>query len=160
MKDVEKDYESFRANSRGTPESMLREELSRIKGQLSESRAEVERERRIKSEAMLEKEHYRAQMHRLAVALKREREKSSASARQDLDQLRLEFLAREERCAFSDICYCYCCCCCWCCCSALKRFDDAYICISYPLPSFLADRQTFHLSLITSHLSLITLSMV
>ena len=106
VKDVEKDYESFRAHSRGTPESILREELSRIKGQLSESRAEVERERRIKSEAMLEKEHYRAQMHRLAVALKREREKSSASARQDLDQLRLEFLAREERCTLNDICYC------------------------------------------------------
>ena len=107
VKDVEKDYESFRAHSRGTPESMLREELARIKGQLGESRAEVERERRIKSEAMLEKEHYRAQMHRLAVALKREREKSSASARQDLDQLRLEFLAREERCVF-DIISCCC----------------------------------------------------
>ena len=134
VKDVEKDYESFRAHSRGTPESILREELSRIKGQLSESRAEVERERRIKSEAMLEKEHYRAQMHRLAVALKREREKSSASARQDLDQLRLEFLAREERCTFNDICYYYYCCWC-CCCSALKRFDYIYICISYPLQS-------------------------
>ena len=36
-------------------------------------------------------------MHRLALALKREREKSSTLARQELEQLRLEFLAREER---------------------------------------------------------------
>jgi len=31
------------------------------------------------------------------MALKREREKNSAMARQELEQLRLEFLAREER---------------------------------------------------------------
>jgi len=36
-------------------------------------------------------------MHRLAIALKREREKSNVLARQELEQLRLEFLAREER---------------------------------------------------------------
>ena len=36
-------------------------------------------------------------MHRVATALKREREKASISARQELEQLRLEFLAREER---------------------------------------------------------------
>lgn len=97
VKEVEREFESFRSYSRGTPESVLREEVARVRAQLGDSRAEVERERRIKSEAELEKEHYRAQMHRLAVALKRERERSSASARQDLDQLRLEFLAREER---------------------------------------------------------------
>lgn len=36
-------------------------------------------------------------MHRLALALKRERDKSATIARQELEQLRLEFLAREER---------------------------------------------------------------
>lgn len=110
VKDVEKEFESFRAYSRGTPESVLREEVARVRAQLGESRAEVERERRIKSEADLEKEHFRAQMHRLAIALKRERERSSASARQDLDQLRLEFLAREERCdsmhSINELTYC------------------------------------------------------
>jgi len=79
------------------PESVLREEVARLKAQLAESRAESERERRIRSEAELEKEHFRAQMHRVALALKREREKSAAVARQELEQLRLEFLAREER---------------------------------------------------------------
>lgn len=79
------------------PESVLREELARLKAQLAESRAENERERRIRSEAELEKEHFRTQMHRVALALKREREKSATVARQELEQLRLEFLAREER---------------------------------------------------------------
>jgi hypothetical protein len=82
---------------RSLPESVLREECARLKAQLSESRAEVERERRVRSEAELEKEHFRSQMHRLALALKREREKSATIARQELEQLRLEFLAREER---------------------------------------------------------------
>ena len=68
----------------GTPESLLREEVARLRAQLGECRGEVERERRIRSEAELEKEHFRAQMHRLAMALKRERERSAASARQDL----------------------------------------------------------------------------
>lgn len=57
----------------------------------------MEKEQRLRSETALEKEHFRAQMHRLALALKREREKSSGIARQELEQLRLEFLAREER---------------------------------------------------------------
>ncbi len=63
----------------------------------AESKAAVEKEQRLRSETGLEKEHFRAQMHRLALALKREREKSSGIARQELEQLRLEFLAREER---------------------------------------------------------------
>ncbi len=96
-RESEKEYEQYRANTRSLPENVLREEAARLKAQLAESRAEIERERRIRSEAELEKEHYRAQMHRLAMALKREREKSSTLARQELEQLRLEFLAREER---------------------------------------------------------------
>jgi hypothetical protein len=96
-KDAEKDYETYRQHMRATPEAALREEVARVKSGLSETRAVLERERRLKTEADLEKEHFRAQMMRLATALKREREKSSSLARQELEQLRLEFLAREER---------------------------------------------------------------
>lgn len=97
LRENEREYETFRTQSRGTPEALLREETARLRAQLGECRADVERERRIRSESELEKEHFRAQMNRLALALKRERERSAASARQDLEQLRLEFLAREER---------------------------------------------------------------
>jgi hypothetical protein len=96
-KESEKEYENYRYTTRSLPENVLREEVSKLKAQLSETRAEIERERRVRSEAELEKEHYRSQMHRLALALKREREKSNTIARQELEQLRLEFLAREER---------------------------------------------------------------
>jgi len=95
--DAERDYESYRLHVRSMPETALREEAAKVKSQVGELRAEVERERRLRSEVELEKEHYRAQMQRIAIALKRERERSSAAARQELEQLRLEFLAREER---------------------------------------------------------------
>lgn len=95
--DAEKDYEIYKNHVRSMPETSLREETSRLKAQLGELRTEIERERRLRGETELEKEHYRTQMHRIAVALKREREKSSAVARQELEQLRLEFLSREER---------------------------------------------------------------
>ena len=97
VRDSEHEFESFRAHARGTPESVLREDVARLRAQVGECRAEMERERRIRSDAELEKEHFRAQMHRLALALKRERERSAVAARQDLEQLRLEFLSREER---------------------------------------------------------------
>lgn len=97
-REVERDYETYRQHVRSMPETTLREELSRSRAQLAEAREAIERERRRSSEVELEREHYKAQMHRLAHALKRERERSSAVARQDLEQLRLEFLAREERC--------------------------------------------------------------
>lgn len=96
-KDAEKDVDAVRLQIRAAPESQLRDELSRLRVQLSESKAETEKERRLRGEAEIEKEHFRAQVHRLALALKRERERSSVAARQELEQLRLEFLAREER---------------------------------------------------------------
>eukprot|EP01038_Epipyxis_sp_PR26KG_P008696 gene8696-11750_t len=96
-KESEKEFENYRMKMRSTPENILREETAKLKAQVSECRTEIERERRLRSECELEKEHYRSQMNRLALALKREREKSSIVARQELEQLRLEFLAREER---------------------------------------------------------------
>ncbi|KAJ1440809.1 hypothetical protein B484DRAFT_443236 [Ochromonadaceae sp. CCMP2298] len=96
-KDAEHDFDHYRAQLRSSPESVLREETARLRAVLGESRGEVERERRLRSECELEKEHFRSQMHRLALALKRERERSSTIARQEMEQLRLEFMAREER---------------------------------------------------------------
>jgi hypothetical protein len=96
-KDAELDFEQYRAQLRKSPESVLREETARLRAQVGECRGEIERERRLRADTELEKEHFRAQMQRLALALKREREKSATIARQDLEQLRLEFLVREER---------------------------------------------------------------
>lgn len=95
--ETEQDFEAHRKRQRETPETMLREDNSRLRAQLAECKAEADRERRIQSELKLEKEQIRSQLHRMAIALKREKERNSALARQDLEQLRLEFLAREER---------------------------------------------------------------
>jgi hypothetical protein len=94
---AEKDFESLKAQMRNSSETLLREELSITKAQLAECRETVEKEKNLRSGVILEREHFRAQMHRLAAALKREREKTAIMARQELEQLRLEFLAREER---------------------------------------------------------------
>lgn len=98
-REAEKDLDSLRALTRRAPETALREENARLRAQLEASKAETEKEARRVAEARLQAEHYRAQMHRLAAALKRERERGAIVARQELEQLRLEFLAREERCS-------------------------------------------------------------
>ena len=54
-KDAEDDYEGYRRSVRALPETALREETAKLRAQLGESRAETERERRLRSEAELEK---------------------------------------------------------------------------------------------------------
>lgn len=94
---VDREFDAFRQQMRSIPDTQLREELVMLKARYLDGLAQIEKERSLTSEAELEKEHYRSQMHRLALALKTERERSSVVARQELEQLRLEFLAREER---------------------------------------------------------------
>jgi len=96
-KEVDEMYDRLKNAVKNMSEMQLKEEVAKIRTQYLDCKAELERERRQKAEANCEKEHYRAQMHRVALALKREREKNATIARQDLEQLRLEYLAREER---------------------------------------------------------------
>jgi hypothetical protein len=96
-KEVDEMYDRLKSAVKNMSEVQLKEEVAKARTQFLDCKAELERERRKKAEAESEKEHYRAQMHRLALALKREREKTATIARQDLEQLRLEYLAREER---------------------------------------------------------------
>lgn len=96
-KDAEHDFEQYRGALRKAPESILREEVAKLRAQLAESRAETERERGLRAKVELEKEHFRAQMQRVALALKRERDRTCILARQHAEGLQLELLAREER---------------------------------------------------------------
>ena len=97
LKRADDEFDKYRHRMRATPEAVLREENATLKAQLAERTAEIERQRRLCAEKDLQTEHYRAQMYSLARALKIERAKSSDIARQEMEQLRLEFLAREER---------------------------------------------------------------
>jgi len=96
-KEAEQGFDEYRQQIRGTPEAHLREEVVKLRAQVADNNMIIEHERRVRNQTHLEKEQFKAQMHRLAVALQRERQKSSVVARQELEQLRLEFLAREER---------------------------------------------------------------
>lgn len=96
-KEVDEMYDRLKNTVKNMSEMQLKEEVSKARTQYLDCKAELERERRMRAETEAEKEHVRAQMHRVALALKREREKNATVARQDLEQLRLEYLAREER---------------------------------------------------------------
>lgn len=104
-RESEQSFENYRQTLRNSPEHLLREEVARLKAQLGECRAEIERQRAEMAKAQLEDEHQKALVHRLALELKREREKTAIIARQDHEQLRLEFLAREERYAPASHCF-------------------------------------------------------
>lgn len=62
--EAEKDFDIYRHHIKSLPETALREELSKVRAQLAESRESTERERRLRSEVELEREHFKAQMHR------------------------------------------------------------------------------------------------
>ena len=95
--EVEEDFEKFRRANRKGPEVNLRAELAQVMGEKAEAEARVEKERAAKQAALLEKETFRAHVHQLARALKREQDKATASARQEAEALRLEYLGKEER---------------------------------------------------------------
>lgn len=94
---LENEYDSYRTKMRSMPESVLREKNATLQAQLAEARSEIERQRRIVAERDLEIDQQKKTIQRVASALKQQREKSSAIARQEMEQLRMEFLAREER---------------------------------------------------------------
>ncbi len=59
--------------------------------------AALERERSEKHKALLQREEFRAHIHKLGEALQRHQEKDAVAAKRELEQLRLDYLAREER---------------------------------------------------------------
>jgi len=72
----------------------LQEEIMVLKTQLMQQTETSKQDHDTIATLQKEKEQYRQQLYQ---ALKREREKNNIVARQELEQLRLEFLAREER---------------------------------------------------------------
>eukprot|EP01039_Chlorochromonas_danica_P005169 gene5169-5688_t len=94
---IEQEKEDLKRHYRQAPETALQQEIVRLQTHLSEMKIQVEQAKKETAEMKLDREHWRSQVYRLATALKREREKMSYIARQEVEQLRLEFLAREER---------------------------------------------------------------
>ena len=92
----EKEYEIYRNNIRNTTESQLKEDIFKLKSQVSKENEIISNENKLLYDYTVEKENYKLLIKRLISTLKREREKKQSNVREEIEQLRLEFLAREE----------------------------------------------------------------
>ena len=65
LQKIEKELERFQVKMRESPEMALMEEIAQLKGQLAASESREELERAHYKQALLEKEQYQVQLHRL-----------------------------------------------------------------------------------------------
>mmetsp|Transcript_7056 Transcript_7056/g.10554 ORF Transcript_7056/g.10554 Transcript_7056/m.10554 type:complete len:949 (-) Transcript_7056:20-2866(-) len=96
-KALEEELDELRCKQRQYPEAVLQQEVIVLKGKLADYDAKVMKERSEKNQALVEKERLKAKANQLARALKREKDKTAAQARQEVENLRLEYVAQEQR---------------------------------------------------------------
>lgn len=94
---VESEYADFREKTRQSPEATLQKEIAMLQGQNAELHARLEQEKERTASEVLEKEKVKAQLVQVARELQRQMHANNARAERELDNLRLEYLAREER---------------------------------------------------------------
>ncbi|GBG26635.1 Centrosomal protein of 120 kDa [Hondaea fermentalgiana] len=94
---VENEYADFREKTRQSPEASLQKEIAVLQGQNADLHARLEQEKERTAAEALEKETIKAQLVQVARELQRQMHANSSRAERELDNLRLEYLAREER---------------------------------------------------------------
>jgi hypothetical protein len=94
---LQENYDNLYSKYKYSNEMKLKEEIILLKSEIQNSQEKVNQELKLKENLVLEKEYFRSQMYKLATCLKKEREKNNIMVKQELEHLRLEFLAREER---------------------------------------------------------------
>jgi len=94
---AEADFDRWRTAHRRTPEAELTNKLARARAQCAELQSRLDRARAETAEAIADRERHRGHVHRLARALQRTKDELHDKARRDLDELRLDFKAREQR---------------------------------------------------------------
>jgi len=94
---IENEYELLKGKFSKSVTMKLQEEIMVLKTQLMQQTETSKQDHDTITTLQKEKEQYRQQLYQVAQALKREREKNNVLARQELEERRLEFLAREER---------------------------------------------------------------
>jgi chromosome segregation ATPase len=97
-RDAEKAHDAYIARSKKFPETVLREENATLKAQLEVIRAEVERERRHVTEESMKTLRCEQRIAELLRKISYLEAQMADTARMEMDQLRLQFMAREERC--------------------------------------------------------------
>eukprot|EP00624_Nannochloropsis_granulata_P002152 evm.model.NODE_20706_length_1251_cov_21.507593.1 len=96
VKEVEEEFARFRREARKATPTALHQEVVTLKGEKAELRARMEREKGEKTQALLEKEQYRAAAQRVARALKREQKRANVNIRRHLGEMRLEYVVAGE----------------------------------------------------------------
>jgi hypothetical protein len=118
-KELDEEFARYRAAQRSTPEAKLRTDVARLMGEQRELEAalqvghsmysivyssrvftcasHVQRERETRQQEARLKDDYCAKMELLARILRKERKQRAERAGDQLEQLRLQYLAREER---------------------------------------------------------------
>ncbi|KAG7398134.1 hypothetical protein PHYBOEH_011690 [Phytophthora boehmeriae] len=96
-KQVEADFAEYRQQQRKVPESKLREEIAALKGNV----AELEKQKMVQeraceiAEANVDK--MKLQLEQMAAAVKEEKKKHEARVVDELEKLRVKYIAREEK---------------------------------------------------------------
>ena len=96
-RDVETDFEKWRQAHRRTPEAELIAKVASLQAENARLLGSVDAAKRETYQAQLEREQYRAHVHRLARTLQRAHEERALAAHRQVESLRLEYRARDER---------------------------------------------------------------
>ncbi len=97
-----REFQEYRAAQVDTPEAVLRDRISALEGERVALTRELASAQAATKDALDGNATLRAQMYRLARELQRARARERASAEADLEKLRVEYLAREERYVLAD----------------------------------------------------------
>jgi hypothetical protein len=94
---LQEQYDSLYQKYKYSNEMKLKEEISNLKSTITSLEEKLIEQDKAKTSVVTEKEYFRSQLFKLASCLKKEKEKNAVLVKQELEHLRLEFIAREER---------------------------------------------------------------
>jgi len=97
LEKVEDEFAVFREKTRQSPEAVLHREIARLEGLNADLQNRLVQEKANTAQQSLAKENVKAQLVHVSKELQRLERSHNTKAERQLDQLRLEYLAREER---------------------------------------------------------------
>jgi len=97
-----REFQEYRAAQVDTPEAVLRDRISALEGERVALTRELSAAKAATKDALDGNATLRAQIYRLARELQRARGRERAAAEADLEKMRVEYLAREERYVLAD----------------------------------------------------------
>mmetsp|Transcript_11170 Transcript_11170/g.20451 ORF Transcript_11170/g.20451 Transcript_11170/m.20451 type:complete len:232 (-) Transcript_11170:39-734(-) len=96
VRQIESEMDQLREQHRKTPEVILMHQMAELKGHLADSERRIEAMKAEKNQVTAEKERFRSNVHKLARALRQEREKAMAKRESNNQQVRLSYDEHEK----------------------------------------------------------------